>query len=483
MSARHDLHVGLWYALKHRILRYQSVFRGGKLKMATSGSALNKRPITLRKIVGLCTAGGFLDGYSLLIMSAALLLLVPRFKMTSGTEGVITAVPFLGMAIGALIAGPLVDKLGRRIVFLTDVTIFFVLSILLGLSQNVTELGILRFIIGLAIGADMPTSSSMLAEFSPDRLRGALTSLLNTVWLFGFVIAGLVGYILYQTAGPEAWRWMFVSAAVPALIVLIMRRDVPETPRWLMAAGRSQEAHEAEERIIGGEKIDPIAISAEHRGQYRTVFRREYRGKVTFFTAYWLVQSLGGAPLLTYTAVIFQRVIHFSGSEALLFNVGLSCLYVIFSLLVQFTVLERSGRKSLAAWTLGITVAGAAVTAYVEHLTPLLVVVYTIAIVASQLTVIPYWPWSVEQLPTHVRATGQSIGSAGGKVGAFLGTLLLPTLLAVAGWTTLFLVAAAVFFVVFLIVMFFGKETKNTALDSLEKAQTTSTKFKGEITS
>jgi hypothetical protein len=68
-------------------------------------------------------------------------------------------------------------------------------------------------------------------------------------------------------------------------------------------------------------------------------------------------------------------------------------------------------------------------------------------------------------------------------VGAFLGTLLLPTLLAVAGWTTLFLVAAAVFFVVFLIVMFFGKETKNTALDSLEKAQTTSTKFKGEITS
>ncbi len=430
----------------------------------------DSRPITLRKIVALCTAGGFLDGYSLLIMSAALLLLVPQFKMSPATTGVVTSLPFLGMAIGALIAGPLVDKFGRRLVFLIDVSLFFVISVLLGLSQSVFELAILRFVLGLAIGADMPTSSSMLAEFSPAHLRGALTSLLNTVWLFGFVIAGSVGYILYQTAGSEAWRWMFESAAIPALIVLIMRQDVPETPHWLKAAGRTQEAEQVEQRIIGSRRDDAEVVTTMQRGQYREVFRGGYWPKVTFFTAYWLVQSLGGAPLLTYTAVIFQRVIKFSGANALLFTVGLSCLYVIFSLIVQFTVLERTGRKSLAAWTLGITVGGAVVTAFVEHVTPVLVVAYTIAIVASQLTVIPYWPWSVEQLPTRIRATGQSIGSAGGKIGAFIGILLLPTLLAVSGWTTLFLIAAAVFLVVFLIVVVFGQETKGGSLNNLEQA-------------
>lgn len=436
----------------------------------TVATGSEDRPITLRKIVALCTAGGFLDGYSLLIMSAALWLLIPQFKLTPGLTGVLTAVPFLGMAIGALIAGPLVDRFGRRMVFLVDVTLFFVIAVVLGLSQSIAELVVLRFVLGLAIGADMPTSSSMLAEFSPDRLRGALTSLLNTVWLFGFVVAGVVGFLLYQTAGPEAWRWMFASAAVPALVVLIMRRDVPETPRWLRAAGREGEAQRVERRIVGRPQDAVVVSSTPERGRYRDLFQHGYWRPVAFFTAYWFVQSIGGAPLLAYTAVIFQRVVKFSGADALLLTVVLGCLYVAFSLLLQFTVLERVGRKSLAAWTLVVTVVGALITAFVEPATTLLVVAYSIAIIASQMTVIPYWPWSVEQLPTRIRGTGQSIGSAGGKVGAFLGILFLPTLLAVAGWTTLFIAAAGIFFVVLLIVVLFGAETKGRSLNTLEQA-------------
>ncbi|MCF8563823.1 sugar porter family MFS transporter [Alicyclobacillus tolerans] len=424
--------------------------------------------ITLRKIVALCTAGGFLDGYSLLIMSAALLLLIPRFKMAQSTVGLVTAIPFIGMAIGALIAGQLSDKFGRRLVFLIDVTAFLIVDILLGFSQNVGELVVLRFILGLAIGADMPTSSSMLAEFSPPKLRGALTSLLNTVWLFGFIVAGIVGYILYQTGSLEAWRWMFFSAAVPALIVVILRRDVPETPRWLRASGRVEEAKIVEQKIISsGLDTSHVEVSAQ-RGQFSEVFKNGNWKPVLFFASYWFIQSIAGAPLLSYTAVIFHRVIKFSGANALLFSVGLSCLYVIFSLITQFTVLERSGRKSLAVWTCAITAVGAVVTAFVSHVTVLLVIAYAVAIVASQLTVIPYWPWSVEMLPTQIRATGQSIGSAGGKVGAFLGTLLLPSFLAATGWTVSFLTVTVIFIVVLLIVAIFGKETKNRSLDTAE---------------
>lgn len=429
------------------------------------------KTVSLRKITALCTAGGFLDGYSLLMMSAALLLLVPEFKLTPAVTGTITALPFLGMAIGALIAGPLVDRLGRRMVFLVDIALFLVIAVLLGLTQTVTEIGVLRFILGLAIGADMPTSSSMLAEFSPSKLRGALTSLLNTVWLFGFVVAGVVGFLLYQTGDPQAWRWMFASAAVPALIVLFLRRDVPETPHWLRAAGREAEAVAVERRVLTAGDDAPQVTASHDRGHYRDLLRRGYWKPVAFFTAYWLVQSIGGAPLLTYTAVIFQRVIKFSGADALLFTVSLSCLYVIWSLILQFTVLERSGRKALAGWTLAITVAGALFTAFVEHVTVALVIGYSIAIIASQMTVIPYWPWSVEQLPTRIRGTGQAVGSAGGKVGAFLGILLLPSFLAVAGWTTLFLAAAGVFFVVFLIVVIFGRETRGQTLNEVEQAE------------
>lgn len=424
--------------------------------------------IALKKVIALCTAGGFLDGYSLLIMSAALLLIVPQFHLSSTATGFVTALPFLGMAIGALAAGPLTDKIGRRPVFIVDIAIFFFVAILTSISQNITELEIFRFCLGLAIGADMPTSSSMLAEFSPTRLRGALTSMLNTVWLFGGMIAAAVGFVFYQTAGTDAWRWMFLSAAVPALVVALLRRDIPETPNWLRAAGHGSEADDVEKRLHFSEKQHAVVTATETRGRYRDLLTPGHLAPVAFFAAYWLFQSLAGAPLLTYTAVIFNRVVKFSGAASLIFSLVLTSLYVAFSLLAQFAALENRGRKPVAAVTCGVTAVGAAVTAFVFHVSTVLVVAYAVTIIASQLTVIPFWPWSVEQLPTRIRSTGQAVGSAGGKIGAFIGVLYLPSFLKAVGWTPAFLSIAALFACLVAFVIAFGRETKQQSLNITE---------------
>lgn len=426
-------------------------------------------PLTLRKIVTLCTVGGFLDGYTLLMMSAALLLLIPEFAMSPRVVGLVTALPFLGMALGSLIAGPVTDRFGRRPVFIVDLAVFLVLAVLLSASRTVVEIGVLRFILGVTIGADMPTSSSMLAEFSPARIRGAVTSLFNTVWLLGFVAAGLVGYLLYQYAGPHAWRWMFLSAAVPALAAVGLRRDIPETPYWLRAAGRVAEAELVEARLrAGGTAAVPTVSAAARLGDLRELLVEGRWKVVAFFAAYWFIQSIAGAPLLSYTAVIFHRVIKFSGGHALLFTVALSVLYVIFSLIVQFTVLERRGRKTVALWTLSITAVGCVATALLVTSTSLLVLAYAVAIIGSQLTVIPYWPWSVEQTPTRIRATGQAIGNFGGKLGAFIGVFWLPTFLKAAGWRTGFLSLAGVFLLVLALTVVFGRETRGRALSAAE---------------
>lgn len=427
-------------------------------------------PIALRRVIALCTAGGFLDGYSLLIMTAALLLIIPHFHLSSSTTGIVTAVPFLGMALGALGAGPLTDRFGRRPVFIIDIAVFFFVAILTAASQNVTELAVFRFFLGLAIGADMPTSSSMLAEFSPTRLRGALTSMLNTVWLFGGLVAAAVGFVLYQTAGPSAWRWMFLSAAVPALVVALLRRNIPETPNWLRVAGHDLEADQVETRLSFSSEDHAVVAPAATRGRYRDLLAPGHLGPVAFFAAYWLFQSIGGAPLLSYTAVIFHRVVKFSGATSLIFTMVLTALYVLFSLLAQFAALENHGRKPVAAVTCGITALGAVVTAFALHVSLLLVVAYAVTIIASQLTVIPFWPWSVEQLPTRVRSTGQAVGSAGGKVGAFIGILFLPSFLKGVGWTTAFLSLAALFACLVAFVVVCGRETRQRSLNETEVA-------------
>jgi putative MFS transporter len=428
-----------------------------------------KPAISIQRIVIVCGAGGFLDGYDLLMMSAALLLLVPRFGLSSGQTGLLAALPFLGMAVGALVAGPLADRFGRRPIFLIDVGVFVLVAILLGLSQNYGELLTLRFILGLAIGADMPTASSMLAEFSPPGRRGGLTAMINTIWLGGSVAAGLVGWLLYEAAGQDAWRWMFISGTVPAAVLMIMRHSIPETPRWLAKSGRKAEAAPAAARF--GFHVDytvgPPAIS--QRGRYRELLSPGTRRIVGFFSGYWFVQAIVSAPLLTYTAVIFHTVVKFSGANALIFNLVINALLVAISLILQFTVMDRHGRKPLALWTCAIACAGTLITAFSRQTSVLLVVAYAIAIGSGQMATLPFWPWSVEQLPTTMRATGQAVGSAAGKLGAFVGVYYLPTALKDMGWTAAFVIQGCVFAVLVAFVAVAGRETRLADLNALDR--------------
>jgi len=310
-------------------------------------STAGKAAMGLPKIVFLCAAGGFLDGYDLLIMGAALLLIVPEFQLSTAQTGLLAALPFVAMACGALIAGRLCDVFGRRKVYLFDVALFFVFALLQAFAQNLWQLAVVRFCVGFAIGVDMPTGSSMLAEFAPARLRGALTGLLNTAWLFGGCVATVVGYVLYQTTGASAWRWMFAFAAIPALVIAVMRHGLPETPYW----ARAQAA-----RAAG--TVQPTGFGA--------ILRSSWRRPVAFFTVYWFFESFAGGPAFIYTALIFKQVIKFEGASALLLNAGLLAIYVVLSLILQFTLLERWGRKPFAALACLLAGVGAVATALLE---------------------------------------------------------------------------------------------------------------------
>jgi putative MFS transporter len=399
-----------------------------------------------RRTIILCAAGGFLDGYDLLIMGAALLLLVPEFHLTSGQTGLLASLPFLAMTLGALTAGRLCDIFGRRRVYLIDVLLFVVFALLQAVAQNVWQLAVVRFCVGFAIGVDMPTGSSMLAEFSPPKLRGALTAMLNTAWLLGGCAATIVGYTLYQTTGRSAWRWMFAAAAVPAAIIAIMRHGLPETPYWV----REQSA-----RVASGHR----------RGGFAALLGSEWRRPVAFFTTYWMLESFAAGPAFIYTALIFQKVIKLQGASALLLNAALLAVYTIASLILQFTLLDRWGRKPFAASACFVAATVAVATACLPGTGLALIIAFSLFSVAAQVAVLPFWPWSVEQLPTYLRATGQSVGSAGGKLGIFLGVLIFPPgAINTMGWRNYFFLVGGLFFCLVVLVLVFGRETAGTVL-------------------
>ena len=404
--------------------------------------------MSLQRTILLCAAGGFLDGYDLLIMGAALLLLVPEFHLTPGQTGLLASLPFLAMALGALTAGRLCDIFGRRIVYLVDVVLFLVFALLQAVAKDVWQLAVLRFCVGFAIGVDMPTGSSMLAEFSPPNLRGALTAMLNTAWLLGGCVATFVGYVLYQTTGASAWRWMFAAAAFPAAIIAVLRHGLPETPYWV---------REKTAQLRAGDGLRPSGFAV--------VLSKEWRRPVAFFTTYWILESFAGGPAFIYTALIFQQVIKFQGASALLLNGILLATYTAASLILQFTLLDRWGRKPFAALACLLAGSGAVATAFLPGAGLPLVVAFSVFALAAQLSVLPFWPWSVEQLPTHLRATGQSIGSAGGKLGMFVGVLIFsPGVIDTMGWQNYFLLVGGVFLFLVVLVLKCGRETKGFVL-------------------
>jgi len=407
----------------------------------------------LRKRAFLSAAGAFLDGYDLLIINAALLAIVPTFELSGSQTGLLTSLPFIGMVIGALTAGRLCDRFGRRRVYMIDVVAFLVITLALAATQEFWQLVVLRFLLGIAIGMDMPTGTSMLAEFAPRKQLGRLTSLMQTVWVVGGMIASIVGFILFQLLGESSWRWMFASAAIPALLIAIMRHSLPETPRWVAAQQSAPPQR------------------APGRGFSEILRSRTFRTAVAFFTIYWVVESFLGGPPFVYTALIFNKVLDFGSSQALLLSAVLSFVYVLANVFAQFVILDRVGRKPLAVVVCGIAAVGAIATGVLANATVGLVIGFGIFAVATQVAPLPFWPWSVEQLPTRIRATGQSIGSAGGKFGQFIGlNIFTTTTIAGIGWTTYFVGVGVAFAALAVFVLIVGKETKATDLDALDAA-------------
>ena len=133
--------------------------------------------------------------------------------------------------------------------FTIDLAAIIVCSIAQFLVGDVFWLIILRLLIGMAVGADYPIATSLLAEFSPRKWRGPLLGAFVAMWFVGAAAAYIVGEVLLHF--DDGWRWMLASAAVPAILIVLARLGTPESPRWLLKKGRVDEANEVLRKVFG----------------------------------------------------------------------------------------------------------------------------------------------------------------------------------------------------------------------------------------
>lgn len=204
---------------------------------------LDKLPFTKRhrKILFGAGLGWAFDAMDVGLITYIIAVLTQQWGLTPTQQSLIVSAGFVGMTLGAILGGELADRVGRRTVFTLTLIIYGVATGASAFVGGVLPLIILRVLVGLGLGAELPIASTLVSEVSPKRLRGSITVWLEAFWALGWTIAALVGYFVVPL-GDNGWRWAFGLGALPAFYAIIVRMGLPESVRFLLKKGRADEA-------------------------------------------------------------------------------------------------------------------------------------------------------------------------------------------------------------------------------------------------
>lgn len=420
-----------------------------------------------RRAIGLSVAaavGGFLFGFDSSVINGAVDSVQHDFSLNSVVTGFVVAVALLGCAVGAIIAGNLADRWGRLRVMFLGAIMFFASSVGAGLSFSVWDLGAWRVVGGIGIGIASVVAPAYIAEIAPRQIRGGLASLQQLAITLGIFVALLSDAVLGWSAGSpnselwlglDAWRWMFLVGAVPAAVYGILSFTMPESPRFLLTKGRSDEAREIFERLVPKADLDKTlnelqaGIEADRKNAKATL-----RGPVLGLQPIvWVgivlsvFQQFVGINVIFYYSTSLWKSVGFPESASLGISVVTSITNVLVTLVAIF-LSDRVGRKpilltgsimmtvSLATMAVSFVFAHAGAGGAVSLPAPW----GPIALVAANIFVIGFgaswgplvWVLLGEIFPSRIR--GKALGVAAGAqwIANFLVTVSFP---AMSSWS------------------------------------------------
>jgi MFS transporter, putative metabolite:H+ symporter len=205
------------------------------------GTRLDRLPVTQlhRKVFNLIAVGMFFEGFDIYIAASVLGATYKTGFSSLAENGVFISMTFVGMTLGALLTGFLGDRYGRQFTYQLNLIVFGVASLASAVAPNMTILIVLRFLMGLGLGAEVVVGYSMMAEFFPAAIRGKWSGMMCTLVTAGLPVSAFLAWLLVPAFG---WRIMFLLGAVGSFVAWFLRRELPESPRWLVVMGRDAEA-------------------------------------------------------------------------------------------------------------------------------------------------------------------------------------------------------------------------------------------------
>jgi sugar porter (SP) family MFS transporter len=448
------------------------------------------------RIASVAALGGLLFGYDSAVINGAVSAIQKHFGINNAALGFAVASALLGAAVGAMTAGRLADRIGRLAVMKLAAVLFLISAIGAGLSASVWMIVLFRIIGGLGVGVASVIAPAYIAETSPPQIRGRLGSLQQLAIVSGIFASLAIDWGLAKLAGGsdgelwlglQAWRWMFLMMAIPAVVYGLLAYTIPESPRYLVATHRIPEARKVLTTLLGAKNLEITinriqeTLEREDKPSWRDL-RRPGGG---VYPIVWvglglsIFQQFVGINVIFYYSNVLWQAVGFDESSSFTITVITSIVNIV-TTLIAIALIDKIGRKPLLLiGSAGMTIT-LATMAVIFGTAPLIDgkpelhgAAGPIALVAANLFVVAFgmswgpvvWVLLGEMFPNRIRAAALGLAAAGQWAANWLITVTFPELRNTLGVAYGFYALCALLSLLF--VWRWVRETKGVSLEDM----------------
>src|SRR5258706_12334563 len=425
--------------------------------------------VKARIIVGVAT---FFDAFDALAIASVLPVIVPLWKLTPPEIGVMISAGFLGQLLGALLFGWIAERYGRMNAMVGSIALFAVMSLACALAWDYRSLLVLRTIQGIGLGGEVPIAAVFISELAKAQGRGRFVLLYELVFPVGLVAASLLGLWVVPHLG---WQYMFVIGALPALLALVLRSLLPESPRWLAVRGRNAEAQagmslsETETHKATGQPLPPVkpVVSTSDKGaSWSDLFGPFYLRRTLVVWVIWFAAYFVNYGLTIWLPTLYRTVFKLPLDVSLRYGL-ITQAVGLFGTLICALAIDHFGRRLLfAPFFAASTPALVAVWPFPLPTTEQVLTFLTIAYFFISSINVGVYLYTPELYPTRVRALGVGTATAWLRLASIIGPTGVGYALA-GGLPSVFLTFAIVAAIAAVITALFAIETKGRVLEEV----------------
>ena len=468
-----------------------------ELPVWSDGTRLKSTPMTGMqwRIWALAASGKFFEGFVVFMGGVTVPLIAREFHLAAAETGLVTSASLAGILVGTIALGGLADYFGRKLMFIAEMIIFCLFLALLIMVQNFLSLVICLFGVGMALGCDYPTAHMIISENIPSASRGRLVLGAFAFQAIGAMCGIAIGaLVLVLDPSIDAWRWMYATALVPAVLITVARFFITESANWLIVRGAHEEAEQAVTRLLYRRPVYPRSVAlvrhvadeaSASKQSFLALFNARNRRATIFSSAPWFLQDLGTYGIGVFTPTLIAAALGsgpdkirspadliasgIHSAEAAALTTSLLIVGIVFAIALS----DKFGRIRLQIFgflgcAVGLVIATMSIDAVgAAKLNLIMAGVMLFNFMTNLGPNAQTYLLAGEVFPTEVRGMGAGFAAMIGKVGAVATTYGFPILLVSLGTRTLLYALAASSVLGAIVTWMYRIETTGVNLDRI----------------